>query len=121
MVLSLQSIHQEIKRIYSRSTCSSVYQLSSSFFCFRSIHPREQYSMMLKSYERFLFLVAKTMTTKGEGAVEDLLHPTYVIDAVWHTHMLHPIGTVFYSVPDRFPFLVLFLPSLLVLVLYIYH
>jgi len=39
-----------------------------------------------KAYERFLYLAAKCPSAIDDG----MMHPTYAIDLIWHTHMLHP-------------------------------
>jgi len=39
----------------------------------------------LKAYERFLYMAAKYPPGSGE-----LVHPTYVIDVIWHSHMINP-------------------------------
>lgn len=51
------------------------------------------------SYERFLYLVAKQVS---QGA-EPPAHPTYIIDLIWHAHMLHPIG-IYFSLSTDFAF-----------------
>jgi len=42
------------------------------------------YQNLLKSYERFLFMVAKYPPQTG------YIHPTFAIDVVWHSHMICP-------------------------------
>jgi len=42
------------------------------------------YHNILKSYERFLYMVAKYPPETG------YLHPTYAIDVMWHAHMICP-------------------------------
>jgi len=42
------------------------------------------YQNLLKSYERFLFMVAKYPPQTG------YVHPTFAIDVVWHSHIICP-------------------------------
>jgi hypothetical protein len=51
-------------------------------------HKRSQKKILnraIKAYERFMYMAAKYPPGSGE-----LIHPTYVIDVIWHSHMIHP-------------------------------
>jgi len=60
----------------------------------------------IKAYERFLFLATKYPPEKNK---DDLVHPTYAIDLIWHTHMIHPVEYkkdcmwLMFTVPDHEP------------------
>jgi hypothetical protein len=58
--------------------------------CFGSNWARVTYGFIARSakaYERFLYLAAKCPLAIKDGG---MIHPTYAIDLIWHTHMLHP-------------------------------
>lgn len=46
----------------------------------------DSWTRVVKAYERFLYLSLKYPMKDNQ-----LAHPTYAIDLVWHAHMLHPL------------------------------